>query len=134
MKPTTLALLALAALPALAAAQAYREPPMDRGTLRTCMERDASLRHRLETLERERMDNDRESARLAEELRNLDSTNTGAVASYNERTALHNRRVADMNARVADHNADASSHSAQCAGRSYLLRDADAVVRNRLPR
>ena len=131
MKPTTLALLAVAALPSLALAQAYREPPMDRGSLRTCMERDASLRHRLDSLERERLDNDRESARLAEELRNLDSANTGAVASYNERTALHNRRVADMNARVSEHNADASFHSGQCAGRSYLLRDRDAVVRDR---
>jgi hypothetical protein len=131
MKPITLALLAAVALPSLAVAQIYREPPMDRGTLRTCMERDASLRHRLETLERERMDNDREGARLADELRGLDSTNASAVAAYNERSAAHNRRVADMNGRVAEHNADASFHSGQCAGRSYLMRDADAVVRNR---
>ena len=131
MKAFSVAVLIAAAVPAAALAQTYGEPPMGRQALRTCMERDASLRHRLDGLERERSDNDREGARLAEELRNLDSGNAAAVASYNDRSAAHNRRVADMNARVADHNADASAHTGQCAGRSYLLRDRDAIVRDR---
>ena len=99
------------------------------------MERDASLRDRLDVLDNQRIDNDRESdaiaregARLADELRTLDSANASAVSAYNARSAAHNRRVeahnrrvADMNARAARHNAEAADFTADCAGRSYIL-------------
>ncbi|HUJ01663.1 MAG TPA: hypothetical protein VLY46_15595 [Usitatibacter sp.] len=52
--------------------------------------------------ERDRLD--AENARLAQELRNLDSTDTAAVAAYNARSDEHNRRVAEHNRRVADMN------------------------------
>src|SRR5512142_611781 len=47
---------------------------------------------------------DAESARLADELRNLDHTDTAAVAAYNARSDEHNRSVAEHNRRVADMN------------------------------
>ncbi|HUP97839.1 MAG TPA: hypothetical protein VM073_07855 [Usitatibacter sp.] len=146
MKAVRIALIATALLPCAALAQAYspREAPMSREMLRTCMERDASMRDRLDLLESERLEHDRETqaierdgARIAEELRNLDSRDASAVAAYNARSAahnrrveVHNRRVADMNARAALHNGDASDLAAQCASRPYLLRDRDAVLRN----
>ena len=54
--------------------------------------------------DRERDGLDTEGARLNDELRRLDSTDTAAVADYNARSDDHNRRVADHNRRVAAMN------------------------------
>ncbi|MDQ3025363.1 MAG: hypothetical protein M3R58_02495 [Pseudomonadota bacterium] len=126
-------------------APSVREAPMTREELRDCMDLNASMRDQLEQLDRERQVLDRETdaiarsaARLADELRNLDSFNSAAVASYNARSAehnraasVHNRRVADMNARASFHNDDAGDVSSACASRYYLLRDRDALRRDR---
>jgi len=56
------------------------------------------------TYDRERDDLDAENARLAEELRNLNSADPAAVAAYNARSDDHNQRVAEHNRRVADMN------------------------------
>jgi hypothetical protein len=140
MKRLLLAAAAAVSLPCLA--QTYYEPPLSRGELAECMDRDAFLRERLDGLERERLANDRETdaisregARLAEELRTLDSADPRAVATYNVRSQAHNRRVeqhnrkvADMNARAAMHNNAAADVTAQCASRPYYLRDRDALI------
>jgi hypothetical protein len=140
MKTTILVLAALAA-PAVATAQSYSYP-MTRGELAECMDRDAFMRDKLAGLDRERLANDRETdsiaregARLADELRTLDSTNARAVASYNARSEAHNRRVqehnrkvADMNARAGMHNGAAADLTARCATRPYSLPDRDALI------
>jgi hypothetical protein len=136
------AALALAA-PAFAQIYPLPEPPMSRGELRSCMDRDAFMRDRLDRLERERFANDREGdaiaregAELTEALRNLDNADRAAVDAYNQRSAAYNRRVdahnrcvGDMNARAATHNADAADLAADCGLRPYLLRDRDMVLR-----
>lgn len=55
-------------------------------------------------IDRERDAIDREAAALARELRNLDNTDTAAVAAYNARSDAHNRRVAEHNQYVAASN------------------------------
>ena len=139
MKTTILVLAALAAPAALAQSYTY---PLTRGELADCMDRDAIMQNRLVDLERERRANDRETddiardgARLADELRTLDSTNARAVADYNRRSQLHNRRVeshnrrvSDMNARASQHNAAAADLTARCATRPYYLQDRDAIL------
>lgn len=146
MKRIPIAVAILLATPAAVLAQPYvREAPLDRVELRDCLERDDALGARLESLDREKLAMDREtdaiarsSARLADDLRHLDPGNAAAVADYNARSAAHNhradahnRRVADMNARAAIHNGDAADLTADCASRPYLLRDRDAVFRDR---
>lgn len=138
--------IALLALPVVASAQPVRplsEFPLNREELRDCMDRDASLRDRLETLDEERAANDREGEliarvgnRLADELRSLDSSNPSAVAAYNARSSAHNRRVDAHNRRVAEanmqasmHNGDAYNLTQRCATRTYTIRDRDAVMR-----
>lgn len=80
-----------------------------------CADRQAVLNARKNGLDDEKLDNDRErdaidreGMRLAGELRNLNSADVGAVAAYNERSAVHNRRVDEHNRRVADMNARAA--------------------------
>ena len=139
MKTTILVLAALAAPAAMAQAYTY---PMTRGELADCMDRDAVMQNRLVDLERERRTNDRETddiaregARLAGELRTLNSADATAVGDYNRRSQLHNRRVESHNRRVADMNARASAHNgaaadltARCATRPYYLQDRDALI------
>ena len=67
-------------------------------------ERKAVLDDEKVTYDRELDQLDAESARLAQELRNLDSTDPTAVAAYNARSDDHNRRVAEHNRRIADMN------------------------------
>lgn len=145
-----LAAIALAAPLAVLAQTSYpsREVPMSREELRDCMEMNASMSDRLDQLDGERLTIDREtdviarsSARLADQLRNLDSSDAAAVERYNARSAehnrradAHNRRVADMNARASFHNEDAGDVASACASRYYLLRDRDALRRDRSPR
>ena len=87
-----------------------------------CAERESALTDRRAWLESERADTDREleaigiaSARLADELRNLDSSNVSAVAAYNARSAAHNARVEAYNRRVADVNTNAARANAAAA-------------------
>ncbi|HXS51595.1 MAG TPA: hypothetical protein VN782_03610 [Usitatibacter sp.] len=56
------------------------------------------------TYDRERDQLDAENAQLTQELRNLDSRDSVAVAAYNARSDDHNRRVAAHNRRVAEMN------------------------------
>ena len=139
MKTTILVLAALAAPAAMAQSYTY---PMTRGELAECMDRDAVMQNRLVDLERERRSNDRETdaiaregARLADELRTLNSANASAVGDYNlrsqahnRRVEAHNRRVADMNARASAHNGAAADLTARCATRPYYLQDRDALI------
>lgn len=145
----------LAALPLVAAtaafAQAYYPEPrpaddgtLTRGELRECMYRDESLAARTERIDREkaRIDADtdavaRAGARLADELRALDSSNVAAVAAHNARSAEHNRRVHDHNRRVAELNdrtallnGDSARMDSLCA-RSFRPTDRDAILRER---
>ena len=136
----------LALAPVAASAQSYYEPPMSRGELRECMERDGALHDRLDVLDRERLANDRESdsiaregQRLARQLATLDSRDPAAVAAYNSASQYHNRRVeqhnnlvAEMNARAALHNGDAADVTSRCAARTYDLRDRDTILRDRI--
>lgn len=148
---TTAILAALSAFVSTAAlAQAYYDPhplydgTLTRGELRECMYRDESIAARQERVEREKAMRDaetdaitREGARLADELRALDSADLAAVASYNARSAEHNRRVHDHNRRIADLNGrtallngDSARLDALCA-RSYRPSDRDAILRER---
>jgi len=140
-----LALATLLVLPLAAAAQTYyHEPPMTRGELRGCVERDQALRDRLTILEQEKRGNDlesgeiaREGAQLAADLRRLDNGDPSAVADYNARSDAHNRwvidhnnRVAGMNGRASLYNRDAADMGAQCSTRVYYFRDLDYVRRD----
>lgn len=140
-----LALATLLALPLAAAAQAYyHEPPMTRGELRGCVERDQALRDRLTILEQEKRGNDlesgeiaREGAQLAADLKRLNNSDPSAVADYNARSDAHNRwvldhnnRVAGMNGRASLYNRDAADMGAQCSTRVYYFRDLDYFRRD----
>ena len=140
-----LALATLLALPLAAAAQAYyRDAPMTRGELRSCVERDQALRDRLSILDQEKRSNDvesgdiaREGTQLAHDLSRLDNSDPSAVADYNARSDAHNRwvidhnnRVANMNGRAATYNRDAADMGAQCSTRVYYFRDLDYVRRD----
>ena len=144
MKGHRLLALALLAIPFAASSQQTRplsDFPLSREELRDCMDRDASLRDRLDMLDQERLANDREAEliarvgnRLADELRTLDASNASAVAAYNAKSAAHNRRVDAHNRRVAEangrasmHNGDAANLTARCASRVYSLRDRDSL-------
>ena len=67
------------------------------------------------TYDRVRDQLDAEGARLNDDLRHLDSTNTSAVADYNARSDEHNRRVADHNRRVAEMNEQVAHLTADIA-------------------
>jgi len=139
MKANRLLALALLVAPMLVFAQPTRplsEFPLSREDLRECMNRDATLRDRLQVLDDERLANDREAEliarvgnRLSDEFGALDTSNPSAVAAYNAKSAAHNRRVDAHNRRVAEanmratmHNGDAANLNAQCATRAYTLR------------
>ena len=147
MNPNRILAALCACVSATALAQVYYEPhPLYDGTLtreelRECMYRDESLAARQDRIEREKAQLDAESdavardgARLADELRGLDSNNLAAVASYNARSAEHNRRVNDHNRRIADLNGrtawlngDNARLDSLCA-RAYRPVDRDAIL------
>jgi hypothetical protein len=117
---------------------------LTRGELRECMFRDESLSERQAALDRETAAADDEAAaianagaRLADELRTLDSRDVGAVAAYNARSDAHNRRVADHNRRVADMNGrtarlnDDSARLDTLCARPYYPSDRDAILMER---
>lgn len=146
-------ILAAAALlaPLAAAAQAYyaqAQPIYDatltRSELRECMYRDDAMAERRDALEGEQAQSDAEAAaiadagaRLADELRNLDHGDVGAVAAYNARSAAHNRRVHDhnrhvagLNARAARLNGDSARLDTLCA-RPFYPSDRDSLLMER---
>ena len=121
MKPRTLVAMVVLAAPAAAFAQvshsrayitgplvAPSEPayvePYPASACSDLESRKAMLDDQKVTYDRERDQLDGENARLAEELRDLDSRDAAAVAAYNARSDAHNRRVAEHNQRVADMN------------------------------
>lgn len=136
---------------AAALAQVYYPEPhplydgtLTRGELRECIYRDESMAARHQRLDREKAAADAETdavsqagERLADELRNLDSSDLPAVAAYNARSAEHNRRVHDHNRRIADLNArtallngDSARLDSLCA-RPYRPVDRDAIEMER---
>ena len=78
-------------------------------------ERKAVLDDEKVSYDRERDQLDAENAQLSRELRNLDSRDPTAVASYNARSDDHNRRVAEHNRRVAAMNDAVASLTADLA-------------------
>jgi len=146
-------MLAAAALlaPLGAAAQVYYsqarplyDPALTREELRECMYRDEAMAERRDALDGDRAQSDAEAeaiaeaaARLADELRNLDHGDVGAVAAYNARSAAHNQRVQDhnrqvagLNARAARLNGDSARLDTLCA-RPYYPSDRDSVLMER---
>ena len=109
------ALAAAALVPAAASAQVYYHGPAVTYAPAGCVERDARLHERGLWLDSRKREIDREGAALANELRNLDNRDLGAVVSYNARSAEHNRRVAELNAGVADYNAGMQSMVSECS-------------------
>jgi hypothetical protein len=145
MRPVKILALAALAAPAVALAQPtyyLRESPLVREELRLCMDRDQALAQRDADAAAEKRLNDREgdaiaraSARLAEDLRRLDSADALAVAAHNARASEHNRRVEAHNLRVYDQNSaaaqlnrDQADMSATCGARTYYRRDRDAIL------
>jgi hypothetical protein len=106
------------------------------GHLHMCEARNDALWDRKALLDQDKADIDREgrsisqeSAQVNEQLRNLDHTDTVAVAAYNvrqrafnERVEAHNRRVADMNGAAALLNADAADLTSYCNRIRYVMR------------
>jgi hypothetical protein len=146
-------ILAAAALlaPLAAAAQTYYDqarplydPALTRSELRECMYRDEAMAERRDALEGVRAQSEAEAAaiadfgaRLADELRNLDQGDVGAVAAYNARSAAHNQRVHDhnrhvagMNARAARLNGDSARLDTLCA-RPFYPSDRDSILMER---
>ncbi len=80
---------------------AYVVPSYPCGDLQ---QRKAALDDEKVSYDRQRDRLDAEAARLARDLRDLDSTDAIAVAAYNARSDEHNRRVAEHNRNVADMN------------------------------
>ena len=128
MKATLIAALAVATLPSLATAQQYTYGPSITRPPFSCTDRDALLLDRGMRLENRKRDIDRDGADLANELRNLDNRDLGAVASYNARSAEHNRRVADMNAGVAQYNIDMRDMAESCNYAYVTPRGRDGVI------
>jgi hypothetical protein len=102
------------------AAPVYVEP-YSSSACTDLQQRKAVLDDEKVTYDRERDDLDAENARLADELRNLNSADPAAVAAYNarsddhnQRVAEHNRRVADMNEAVAQLTADIANATPYC--------------------
>lgn len=141
-------IMAAAALlaPLAAAAQVHyaQAPTLSRSELRECMYRDEALAEREAAIERDKAESDAEAAaianagaRLADELRNLDHGDVGAVAAYNARSAAHNQRVrdhnrqvAELNARTARMNGDSARLDARCA-RPFYPSDRDSILMER---
>jgi hypothetical protein len=99
------------------------------GHLHMCEARNDALWDRKALLDREGRSISQESAQVNEQLRNLDHTDTVAVAAYNvrqrafnERVEAHNRRVADMNGAAALLNADAADLTSYCNRIRYVMR------------
>lgn len=151
MKPTHVLAALTACISTAALAQPYYpdqhqryDGTLTRGELRECMYRDDSLAARHERVDRYKAQVDadtdavaRAGARLADELRALDSRDVAAVAAHNARSAEHNRRVhehnrrvAELNDRTARLNGDSARMDAHCA-RSYLPSDRDAILMER---
>lgn len=146
MKPARIFAAAALLAPLAAAAQVYyaQAPTLTRSELRECMFRDEALAERQGALEREKAETDDEAAaianagaRLADELRNLDQRDVGAVASYNARSAAHNQRVQDhnrqvaqLNARTARVNGDSARLDTLCA-RPFYPSDRDSILMER---
>lgn len=149
----TARILAAAALlaPLAAAAQVYYgqarplyDPALTRSELRECMYRDEAMAERRNAFEDEKAHSDAEAAaiadagaRLADELRNLDHRDVGAVAAYNARSAAHNQRVQDhnrdvaaLNARASRLNGDSARLDTLCA-RPFYPSDRDSVLMER---
>ncbi len=117
-------------------APAYVAVPVRPYRFEVCDARTDSLWDRKAMLERDKAGIDREgtqisreSAQVAQQLRNLDSTDTVAVAAYNarsgalnERVDLHNRDVANLNNAVALLNADSADLTAFCDRVRYAYR------------
>lgn len=141
----TFAAVALLA-PLAAAAQVYyaQAPTLTRSELRECMYRDEALAERQDAIEREKAESDAEAAaiasagaRLADELRNLDHRDVGAVAAYNARSAAHNQRVQDHNRHVAELNGrtarmnGASARLDTLCARPFYPSDRDSILMER---
>jgi hypothetical protein len=127
MKAKVIAALAVAALPALASAQYVYGPSVTRYGY-SCSDRDAALLDRGMWLDSRKREIDRDGADLANELRNLDNRDVGAVASYNARSAEHNRRVAELNAGVAQYNTDMREMVDGCNFVYYAPRSGDVII------
>lgn len=128
MKGTLVAALAAAILvPAAAGAQVYYHGPSVTYAP-GCVDRDARLHERGMWLDSRKRDIDREGAALADELRNLDNRDLGAVASYNARSSEHNRRVAELNAGVAQYNSDMQVMVGECNFAYVLPRGRDIII------
>jgi hypothetical protein len=151
MKPPTLIALLVAAAPLAAFSQvsyshariessesrARIEPvaPIAGDDVRICLDRRDSFNDRKAFYEREKRATDiegvaigREGARLAVEMRGLNSSDVAAVAAYNARSDANNQRVAAYNLHVADMtsaaamlSADASDLTAYCNFRGTAL-------------
>lgn len=151
MKATRILAAAALLAPFAAAAQVYYaqprplyDPALTRSELRECMYRDEALAERQAAIEREKAESDAEAAaianagaRLADELRNLDHGDVGAVASYNARSAAHNQRVqdhnrqvAELNGRTARLNGDSARLDTLCA-RPFYPSDRDSILLER---
>lgn len=151
MKATRILAAAALLAPLAAAAQVYYaqarplyDPALTRSELRECMYRDEALAERQGAIEREKADSHAEAAaiadagaRLADELRNLDPRDVGAVAAYNARSAAHNQRVQDHNRHVAGLNGrtarlnGASARLDTLCARPFYPSDRDSVLMER---
>lgn len=134
----------LAPLAAVAQARPLYDPALTRSELRECMYRDEALAERQDAIAREKAESDAEAAaiasagaRLADELRNLDHGDVGAVAAYNARSAAHNQRVqdhnrhvAELNGRAARLNGDSARLDTLCA-RPFYPSDRDSILMER---
>jgi hypothetical protein len=131
MRTILAAAVAAAALPAAAQVYYYgpsvSHPPAVAYSA-SCVDRDARLLDRGQWLDARKREIDREGAALAEELRRLDNSDLGAVASYNARSSEHNRRVADLNAGVAQYNADMQAIVADCNFVYTAPRGRDVII------
>ena len=92
-------------------------------------DRKAMLERDKAAIDHEGADIARENAQVAEQMRNLDSSDTVAVAAYNvrsralnERVDFHNRDVANLNNAVALLNADSADLTAFCDRVRYAYR------------
>lgn len=151
MKAARLLASAVLLAPLAAAAQMYyaparplHDPALTRSELRECMYRDEALAERQAALEGEKAQSDAQAAaiadtgaRLADELRNLDPGDVGAVAAYNARSGAHNQRVqdhnrdvAELNGRTARLNGDSARLDTLCA-RPFYPRDRDSILMER---
>jgi hypothetical protein len=104
------------------AAPAYVEPYYSPNACTDLQSRKAVLDDEKVTYDRERDQLDAENARLADQLRNLNSADAAAVAAYNARSDAHNQRVAEHNRRVADMNEAVAQLTADIANATPYCR------------